>query len=135
MARGFNDAGVAELADTVNTLSVGVDVAVSRPGVVDAELSDGMRHFDITPGQPAHFSAIRAAEEWAESDEQDEVAKALHQDANDGFLEKVGNKFVLENSLSDDEPEPDSMEDAESVGSRGQRGLRRTRSCLRRLVL
>ena len=67
--------------------------------------------------------------------EQGEVAKALAQDANDVFLEKVGNKFVLENSLSDDEPEPDSMEDAESVGSRGQRGLRRTRSCLRRLVL
>ena len=36
--------------------------------------------------------------------EQGEVAKALAQDANDVFLEKVGNTFV-EISLSDDEPE------------------------------
>ena len=51
--------------------------------------------------------------------EQGEVAKALAQDANDDILEKVGNTFVEEISLSDDEPEPDSMEDAENAGSRG----------------
>jgi len=110
---------VAELADALNALSVGVHVAASGPGVVDAELSDVLAHLDITPGQPAHSAAIRAAEEWAELEEQGEVAKALAQDANDVFLEKVGNTFVEEISLSDDEPEPDSMEDAESAGSRG----------------
>ena len=109
---------MAELADALNALSVGVHVAASGPGVVDAELSDVLAHLDITPGQPAHSAAIRAAEEWAELEEQGEVAKALAQDANDVFLEKVGNTFVEEISLSDDEPEPDSTEDAESAGSR-----------------
>ena len=37
----------------------------------------------------------------------------------DVFLDKVGNTFVEEISLSDDEPEPDSMDDADSAGSRG----------------
>ena len=45
--------------------------------------------------------------------------KAIAQDANDVLLEKVGNTFVEEISLSCEEPEPDSMADAESVGSRG----------------
>ena len=53
----------------------------------------------------------------------------------DVFLDKVGNTFVEEISLSDDEPEPDSMEDAENAGSRGVMVRRRTRSCLRCLVL
>ena len=81
---------------------------------VDAELSDVLAHLDITRGQPAHSAAIRAAEEWAELEEQGEVAKALAQDANVFptflILEKVGNTFVDEISLSDDEPEPDSMD-------------------------
>ena len=51
--------------------------------------------------------------------EQGEVAKALAQDANVVFLEKVRNTFVEDISLSDDEPEPDSMEGAESAGGRG----------------
>ena len=38
---------------------------------------------------------------------------------NDVFLEKVGNTFLEEISLSDDEPERDRMEDAESAGSGG----------------
>ena len=38
---------------------------------------------------------------------------------NDVFLEKVGNTFVEEISLSDDEPEPGSTEDAESAGRLG----------------
>ena len=80
---------MAELADALNPLSVGVHVAASGPGVVDAELSDVLAHLHITPGQPAH-AAIRTAEEWAELEEQGEVAKALAQDANDVFLEKVG---------------------------------------------
>ena len=110
---------MAELADALNALSVGVHVAASGPGVVDAELSDVLAHLDITPGQPAHSPAIRAAEEWEELEEQAEVANTLAQDANDVFLEKVGKTFVEEISLSDNEPEPDSMEDAESAGSRG----------------
>ena len=97
---------MAELADALNALSVGVHVAASGRGVVDAELSDVLAHLDITLGQPAHSAAIRAAEEWAELEEQGEVAKALTQDANDVFLEKFGNTFVEEISLSDDEPEP-----------------------------
>ena len=108
---------MAELANALNAPGVGVHVAASGPGVVYAELSDVLAHLDITPGQPAQSAAIRAAEEWAEMEAQSEVAKALAQDANDVFLEKVGNTFV-EISLSDDEPEPDSMEDAESAGSR-----------------
>ena len=103
---------------TLNALSLGVHVAASGPGVVDVELSDVLAHLDITPCQPAHSAAIRAAEEWAELEEQCEFAKGLAQDANDVFLEKVGNTFV-EISLSDDEPEPDTVEDAESAASRG----------------
>ena len=110
---------MAELADALNALSVGVHVAASGPRVVDEELSDVLAHLDITPGQPAHSAAIRAAEEWAELEEQGEVAKALAQDANVVFLEKVRNTFVEDISLSDDEPEPDSMEGAESAGGRG----------------
>ena len=126
---------MAELANALNAPGVGVHVAASGPGVVYAELSDVLAHLDITPGQPAQSAAIRAAEEWAEMEAQSEVAKALAQDANDVFLEKVGNTFVEEISLSDDEPEPDSMEDAENAGSRGVMVRRRTRSCLRCLVL
>ena len=74
---------MAELADALNALIVGVHVAGSGPGVVDAELSDVLAHLDITPGQPAHSAVIRAAEEWAELEEQGEVAKALDQDANE----------------------------------------------------
>ena len=108
---------MAEQADALNALSVGVHVAASSPGMVDAQLSDVLAHLDITPGQPAH-SAIRAAEEWADFEEQGEVAQNLAQDSNKVFLEKVGNTFV-DISLSDDEPDPNSMEDAESAGSRG----------------
>ena len=110
---------MAELANALNAPGVGVHVAASGPGVVYAELSDVLAHLDITPGQPAQSAAIRAAEEWAEMEAQSEVAKALAQDANDVFLEKVGNTFVEEISLSDDEPEPDSMDDGESAGGRG----------------
>ena len=61
MATGSEDAGVAELADALNALSVGVHVAASGPGVVDAELSDVLAHLDITPGQPAHSAATGAS--------------------------------------------------------------------------
>ena len=61
VARGSKDAGVAELADALNALSVGVHVAASGPGVVDAELSDVLAHLDITPGQPAHSAATGAS--------------------------------------------------------------------------
>ena len=66
---------MAELADALNALSVGVHVAASGPRVVDEELSDVLAHLDITPGQPAHSAAIRAAEEWAELEEQGETEK------------------------------------------------------------
>ena len=112
---------MAELADGINALGIGVHVVVSGPGVADAELSDVLGHLDITPGQPAHSAAIRATEEWAGLEEQGEVAKGFAQDATDVFFSKVRNTntFVEAISQSDDKPEPDSMQDVESAGSRG----------------
>ena len=52
---------MAELADALNTLSVGVRDAGT--GVQDSELSDVLANLGITPGKPAHPAAITAVEE------------------------------------------------------------------------
>lgn len=46
-------------------------------------------------------------------------SQKLCDDANEFFLEKVKNTYIEEVSLSDDELEPDSTEDAESSGGGG----------------
>lgn len=107
------DAGVAELMAALNALSLGVKEATA--GVVDSEMSDVLAHLNMTAGRPAHPAAVKATKEWAELEEQEEIAKALAQDANDVLVEKVNNSYVEEDICpSDEELEPSTIEDDES---------------------
>lgn len=117
VSKSSKDAGVAELAEALNALSLSVNAAASGPGAVDSEMLDVLAHLNITPGSPAHPAAIKAAEEWAELEEQDEIAKTLAQDASDILVEKFNNTFVEDeddSNLSDDE----LVEDDGSTGAR-----------------
>ena len=114
------DLELCKLAEALHALSLSVKAAASGPGVLDSEMTDVLAHLNITPGRPAHPAAIKAAEEWAKLEEQDEIAKALAQDANDVLIEKVNNTFVEDEediSLSDDELEPDSIEHDDRRGA------------------
>ena len=57
----------------------------------------------MTPGKPAHPAAVKAAQEWAELEEQEEIAEALVQDAKDSVLDIVNDTCIEDNSPSEDE--------------------------------
>ena len=62
--RGSTDAGVAELVNSRNTLSVGVQEAARGSDVQDKELAEVLMNLQIVPGQPAHKAAIDAVQVW-----------------------------------------------------------------------
>ena len=60
--RGSTDAGVAELVNALNALSVGVREAAQGSGVQDKELAEVLVNLQIGPGQPAHKAVIDAVQ-------------------------------------------------------------------------
>ena len=108
------DAGVAELMAALNALSLGVKEETA--GVVDSEMSDVLAHLNVTAGRPAHPAAVKATKECAELEEQEGIAKALAQDANDVLVEKVNNSYVEEDICpSDEELGPSTIEDDDEI--------------------
>ena len=51
---GFIDAGVAELVNALDALSVGAQEAEQSFGVQDIELAEVLVNLQMVPGQPAH---------------------------------------------------------------------------------
>ena len=74
---GSIDAGVAELVNALNTLSVGVQEAAQGSGVQDKELAEVLVNLQIVPDQSAHKAAIDAVQAWTGLEEQEEFATAL----------------------------------------------------------
>lgn len=121
MVNGAKDAGVAELTETLNALSIGVRDAASGPGVQDSELVEVLANLDIAPGAPAHPTAIKAVEAWAGLEEQPEFAEPLSEDEKEIFMEKVNTTFKEDDDISDDDDELDSAKDSESAGGGGKK--------------
>ena len=71
---GSTDAGVAELVNALNALSVGLQEAAQGPGVQDKELAEVLVNLQIVPGPPAHKAAIDADQAWKGLEEQEEFA-------------------------------------------------------------
>lgn len=113
---GAKDAGVAELTDTLNALSIGVREAASGPGVQDSELVEVLANLNIAPGTRAHPAAIKAVDEWARLEEQPEFADTLSEDAKEIFMERVNNTYEEEVDSDDEE---DNAKDSESAGGGG----------------
>ena len=87
---GSTDAGVAELVNALNALSVGVQEAAQGSGVQDKELAEVLLvNLQIVPGQPAHKAAIDAVQAWTGLEEQEEFATALLQDSQDELMARV----------------------------------------------
>ena len=112
--RGSTDAGVAELVNALNVLSVGVQEAAQGSDVQDKELAEVLVNLQIVPGQPAHKAAIDAVQAWTGLEEQEEFATALLQDSQDTLMARV-NKTHIEQDPSNDE-----LDDGETVESTGE---------------
>jgi len=94
---------VAVSVAALDALSVGVRLAIEGGGVQDKEMCEILTHLDITPGKPAHPAAIEAVREWAELEEQEEIAEALMQDAKDSILNVVNDTCGKDKGPSEDE--------------------------------
>ena len=111
---GSRDAGVAELANALNALSLDVQEAAQGSGVQDKELAEVLVNLQIVPGQPAHKAAIDAVQAWTGLlEEQEEFATALLHDSQDELMARVDKTYVVENPSDD---EPDDGETVESTG-------------------
>ena len=104
---GSTDAGVAELVNALNALSVGVQEAAQGPGAQDKELAKVLVNLQIVPGQPAHKAANDAVQAWTGLEEQEEFATALLQDSQDELMARVNKTYVVEN------PSDDELDDGE----------------------
>ena len=111
---GSTDAGVAELVNVLNALSVGVQEAAQGSGVQDKELAKVLVNLQIAPGQPAHKAAIDADQAWTGLEEQEEFATALLQDSQDELMARVNKTYVVEN------PSDDELDDGETAESTGE---------------
>ena len=79
--RGSTDAGVAELVNALNALSVGVQEAAQGSSVQDKELAEVLVNLQIVPGQPAYKAATDAVQTWTGLEDQEGFATALLQDS------------------------------------------------------
>ena len=111
---GSTDAGVAELVNALNALSVGVQEAAQGSGVQDKELAEVLVNLQMVPGQPAHKAVIDAVQAWTGLEEQEEFAIALLQDSQDELMARVNKTYVGEN------PSDDELDDGETVESTGE---------------
>ena len=111
---GSTDAGVAELVNALNALSVGVQEAAQGSGVQDKELAEVQVNLEIVPDQPAHKAAVDAVQAWTGLEEQEEFATALLQDSQDELMARVNKTYVVEN------PSDDALDDGETVESTGE---------------
>ena len=111
---GSTDAGVAELVNAPNALSVGVQEAALGSGVQNKELAEVLVSLQTVPGQPVHKAAIDAVHAWTGLEEQERFATALLQDSQDELMTRVNRTYVVEN------PSDDELDDGETVESTGE---------------
>lgn len=96
---------VEELADTINKVSSRVAEANDPGSPPDKEIVDLLANLDMNPGEAAGEAAIKAVNEWATFEDQEEVLEAFRQDAMDDMTEHLNGTFIADADASDDEEE------------------------------
>ena len=107
---------VKELADTINEVSSRVAEANDPGSPPDKEIVDLLANLDINPGQAAGEAAIKAVNEWATFEDQEDVVEAFRQDTMDEMTEQLNGTFVEDAGVSDDDEEESEGEGAGGAG-------------------
>ena len=94
--RGSADAGVAELVNSLNALSVCAQKAEEGSGVQDIKLVEVLVILQIVPAQPTHEVTIDDVRALTGLEEQEEFATALLQDSRAELMARGNKTWVVE---------------------------------------